>query len=161
MSIGVAWLAIGEVSDEALKAAFLFKFGQYVDWPATVFQNPTAKLRVGIVGEGKVRDHLLQLVNRPIRNRDWDLITPQTPDEMADCQILFVTANAPSAMVKSISGLDQKPILIVSESDRLPGWATINFMRREDKLRFEISRSDADRRGLVIAAALLKLADKP
>src|ERR1700754_3238537 len=70
--------AAGQPLEQQIKAAYLFKFGGYVEWPANAFADAGAPLVIGIVGdEALAREGTRAVGNRTIKG--WAIVMPSTP----------------------------------------------------------------------------------
>jgi hypothetical protein len=147
-----------QFSADAVKAAYLFRFAQYVEWPQPLPAD-TAFV-IGITGAEDVAVHLERLAHglsvngRPVKVRRLT-----QAQELDGVHILFVGAKAFSRTRSLRARAIGKPILLVTEDvSGLDGGAVINFIEVERNLRFEISLNAADRSGLKVDSALLSVA---
>ncbi|HEU4780772.1 MAG TPA: YfiR family protein [Steroidobacteraceae bacterium] len=147
-----------QFSVDAVKAAYLFRFAQYVEWPAA--PKSDAPFVIAVSGAEGVAVHLERLLpGMTINGRRAVVRRVTRPQDLDGVQILFVGASAFSRTRALRSRAIEKPILIVTETDSgLDGGAVINFIEVNRNLRFEISLNAADRSGLRINSALLSVA---
>lgn len=156
-------LALGEnLTEYQIKAAYIYKFGNYVEWPDESFANPDSPLTIGIIGADSIADNLEQIISgRTVNNRNI-VVRKIYPDTSLDgIQILFVgnseNANLPGILVKT----RDLPVLTVTESEEsISQDSIINFVISEDKVRFDIALPAADRNNLKISSRLLQVARK-
>jgi len=145
-------------SDEyRLKAAFLYRFPQFVEWPAAARQSRTLDLCV--LQPNPFGSDLEQLVaGESISGRALRVRVVRTLDALADCHTLFAGAHndAAAAALKAVSGL---PVLTVGESDQfLKAGGIIALKIVDRRVRFEVNTANAQKAGLRISAQLLNLA---
>jgi hypothetical protein len=145
-------------SEYELKAAFLFNFAKYVEWPDQALGDATTPLCIGVVGPdpfGASLDRLL--AGKTIQARPIALRRFPSMDAVADCQLVFVSSDAePTA---ASGGWSRPGVLTVGETDAfLEGGGVIAFAMESGKLRFNINAAAADRAGLKLSSQLLKLA---
>jgi len=146
-------LLAAEPVEYAVKAAYLTKFGIYVEWPDMA---PGTTLNLCVVGEdpfGKALDSAAsgqQPGNRPLAVKRLKEITPES-----DCHIAYFS-NAYPATLQAIDSLRGHPVLTVSDS--AGKGAIINFVLKENRVRFEIDEAAAEQNNLVLSAKLLGLA---
>lgn len=151
--------AAQSASDEyRLKAAFVYRFPQFVEWPASaVEQSRTVDLCV--LRPNPFGSELEQLVTgeslggRPLRVR-----VVADGDELAGCHALFAGARSEglAAALKAVAG---RPVLTVGESDRFLDAGGIIALKVVDRrIRFEVNVANAQKAGLRINAQLLNLA---
>ncbi|MEO8484964.1 MAG: YfiR family protein [Betaproteobacteria bacterium] len=166
-ALALAALAIGPAAaqpamplERAVKAAFVYKFISYVEWPAQAFDTPDAPLVVGVVGSDPIAADLQQIVagravgERPVLVKRW------REGESSDLHVLFVgradVARLP-AIQRSLAG---QPTLIVTESPGALGTGSmINLVVAPDgRVRFEVALDAAERSGLKLSSRMLALA---
>lgn len=142
------------------KAAFLYHFGQFVEWPTYAFSSPTAPLVIGVWGGNPFGYELENLVNR--QNINGHPLVVQRLDSLAGlkgCHILFIHPSEKTRLPPIFSALQGGPVLTVSEADHfLAAGGMINFVKADGKVRFEINQAAAQRAGLKISSQLLILA---
>jgi hypothetical protein len=147
-------------SEYQLKAAFLFNFSKFIDWPADSFPNSKSPFTICILGPdpfGRVLDEELngkELADRPIAVRRC-----QTQAEARACQIVFVSRQEANRLPEILQVLRGTNALVVGESEGFAaGGGTIEFFLQEDRVRFRINPDAAARAGLTISSKLLALA---
>lgn len=145
-----------------LKAAYLFKFGRYVEWPGQVFANPESPLRIGVIGADELADELLQIVQgRTINRRPVVVEKLDAGDSIVGLNVLFIGRTSDRRLAYILARTKGKPILTVTESEQaLALGSTINFVIVNGRVRFEISPKTADLGQLYISARLLAAAHK-
>jgi hypothetical protein len=146
-----------QYSVEAVKAAYLFRFAQYVEWPEAPADAPFV---IAVSGADEVAVHLERLLpGMTVNGRRAEVRRVTRVQDLEGVHILFVGANAFGRTRALRARAVEKPILVVTESDSgLDGGAVINFIEVDRNLRFEISLNAADRSGLRINSALLSVA---
>lgn len=149
--------------EAGLKAALVYNFTKFVEWPADAFATADGPIVVGVIGSELLTDQLAQIVRgrrvngRPIRVERVAEPTGDAPPDLP--HVLYVPAGAEATMLKLRATTEGGGVLTIGESadfDKAGG--VIRFSRAEDKLRFEINLTAADRAHLRISAQLLKLA---
>lgn len=149
----LATAAIAEPVEYAVKAAYLTKFGIYVDWPGIAPETPLNLCLAGADPFGKALDSAAtsqQPGNRPIVVRRLPAITPES-----NCQIAFFSNTDPNAS-QAIDSLRGSPVLTVSDSGGKG--AIVNFVLKDNRVRFEIDEGAAAKNNLVLSSKLLGLA---
>ena len=151
----VAPLAVpaAEPVEVAVKAAYLTKFGIYVDWPDA---TPGSELNLCVAGEdpfGKTLDSAAakqQPGNRPIVVRRLKTVTPES-----GCDIAYFGNGDPTTL-QTIDSLRGSPVLTVSDNGGKG--AIVNFVLKDNRVRFEIDETAATENNLVLSSKLLSLA---
>jgi hypothetical protein len=143
-----------------IKAAFLYNFTKFVDWPAQTFANADAPIVIGVLGDSPCVQALERLVkDRKVNGRTIVVRRIASAAEAKVTQMLFVGSAQEAQFAGLEPALHSLPVLTVGES---PGFATlggtIDFVPQGDKIRFEINIDAAEHAGLKISAQLQKLA---
>ena len=140
-----------------LKAAFLFKLSQFVDWPAQAFNGPATPLVIGVVGEDPFGAYLDDLVRgekiglRPLNVRRY-----RRNEEIIGCHILFVCSSESTGLEKIIRRLTGRSLLTVSDAEtflRLGGM--VRFATENGKIRLKINVEAAKAAELTISSKIL------
>lgn len=148
-----------EAAEYQIKAAFLCKFGNFVEWPADAGSSDLP-FTIGVLGPAMVAQAIEaaargQTVNgRPISVRPL-----QRGDPLDGLGIVFVARSHSARLGEVLSAIKDRPILTVTELT--PGQATagmINFVVVDDKVKFDVALPTASRNNLKISARLLGVA---
>lgn len=144
--------------EKRVKAAFLYKFAGYVDWPAGVFAAADSPLVFGVLGDHSLAEELDRAAGgRSIEARPLLVKQLHAGDDFADVNVLFV-ATGPS-VADALRATDLRPMLVVTESESaLSKGSVINFIVVDGRVRFEISTAGAEQRGLKLSSRLLAVA---
>ena len=146
-----------QFSADAVKAAYLFRFAQYVEWPA---QPPDTPFVIAVSGAEEVAVHLERLEpGMTVNGRRLMVRRVTSPQELDGVNILYIGAGVFSSTRALRAVAIKRPILLVTDDRHgLDGGGVINFIEVDRNLRFEISLNAADRSGLKINSALLSVA---
>ncbi|HEX5125098.1 MAG TPA: YfiR family protein [Rhodocyclaceae bacterium] len=149
-------------SESQVKAAFLYKFTTYVDWPDSAFERPDAPLTIGVMDADDVEHELLGLVaGRRIKNRVLLVRHLDTGDALSSNQILFVGKASVNRLGSILSSVKSNPVLTVTEVEAIPTQGSvINFILIDDQVRFQISLVAAQQKNLKISSRLLSVAQQ-
>jgi hypothetical protein len=146
-------------SEARLKAAFLFNFAKFVEWPAESFAERTSPFIIGVLDNSEFAGELEKTVlAKKIDEHPINVRLFRTAADIGDCHILFVTAEnkRPSEVIRRLEG---KPILTVGESERfLEAGGMITFLSENQKIRFQINHEVAKAARLSVSSKLLSLA---
>ena len=148
------------VTEHGVKAAFLYKFAGYVDWPKEAFVSSDAPIRIAIVGDSAIADELDRMVlGRTAQDRPIQVIRVKSGDALAGVHILFVGRKETYSLDKFAQLAKVHSILLVSDSSgSLELGSVINFVRSDKRLRFEVSLINAENNGLRVSSRLLTVA---
>jgi hypothetical protein len=147
-------------TERGVKAAFLYKFLDYVEWPPGAFTRPDQPIVVGVLGADDLQAELADAVRgRTVGDRPVDVRRVRPGEGLAGLNVLFVGA-AEHARIGSIARSAQgRGLLIVSESDdALDAGGTINFVVQDGRVRFEVALAAAERAGIKLSSRLLAVA---
>jgi hypothetical protein len=144
-------------SADAVKAAFLYRFASYVEWPADA---PTGRLVIAVAGAEEVASQLdLMLPSVTIHGERPELRRVSRASELDGAHILYVGRGTGARARALLASAVKRPILIVSDGESgLESGAVINFLESGRNVRFEISLRAADRARLKIDSSLLSVA---
>ena len=149
-----------EVSREnRYKAACLYNFAQFVEWPASAFADASAPIEIGIFGENPFGDVLQEIVRgQTIRGRRIEVKQSDKMDDLKSCQVLFMAKTEKARVNEFMAGAKDGPALTVSGMDGfIARGGMINFFLKDGKVRFEINNEAAKRYGLKISSQILSL----
>ncbi|HWX18719.1 MAG TPA: YfiR family protein [Candidatus Binatia bacterium] len=146
-----------------IKAAFLFNFAKFVEWPKTAFAGVTAPIVIGILGENPFHDDLARVTrNKTIDDHPLVIKELRSPGEAANCHILFISTSEKKRLPEILGSLRGASVLTVGEMDRFTeAGGMINFVLEGSKIRFQINKDAATSAGLKISSKLLSLASRP
>jgi len=149
-------------AEAQIKAAFLYKFGGFVEWPARVFERGDSAFAIGVLGADAVASELESLVpGRTVQGRPVAVRKLKRGDPLAGLHILFVGGSESARIAEILGAAKTQPLLVVSESDdAFSQGSMINFVAVEDKVRFDVALPPAERGQLKISARLLAVARK-
>jgi hypothetical protein len=154
LSVGAP--ASAQVSDLAVKAAFIPKFARYVTWPASAPERTGGQVVICIIGD----DPFGSLINQATAGQQVDgrpfVVKRLTSAAGAgDCAIAFVDgAHTPEAL----AALGHLPVLTVTDSRSSSQHGVIHFTIADGRVRFFIDNAQAQSRGLTVSSRLLALA---
>ncbi|MDX9740402.1 MAG: YfiR family protein [Gammaproteobacteria bacterium] len=141
-----------------IKAAFLYHFGAYVDWPPGTFIAADDPLVIGVT-DADVIGPLMEIVRtRTIRNRPLSVKRVRSVDDVADVDMLYVTeAVDPEAASALLGSVRARSVLTITDSV-YAGTAIITFVLDQDRVRFDVSLPLAEASDLRVSARLLSVA---
>jgi hypothetical protein len=170
--LALAWLLLASVAALAqtdsrmaevrIKAAFLYKFGEFVQWPPAAFAAGDRPFVIGVVGADDVAGELERVVvDRTVQGRPIAVRRLRRSDGLAGIHLLFVGQSESARLAEILAAASGQAILTVTESDHaLSAGSMINFVPVEDKIRFDIALPPAERGQLRISSRLLAVARK-
>jgi hypothetical protein len=140
------------------KAVFVTNFIRYIGWPEAARQGDFV---IGVIRDKEMADYFKGLSNgKKFGFQNIIVKEFKSPDEVTYCQFLFIpeTINLSKNASKIIDKLGGKNSLIVTEKENATKHGSmINFVIRDDKLKFEISKENASRFGLQVSSKLMNM----
>lgn len=143
-----------------LKAAFLFNFAKFIDWPEGSFESPQSPFTICVVGLdpfGNILEDAMQgkmIGNRPLAIR-------RLKDKVGArvCQIEFVSSSESAHLAEILGSLHGANVLLVGETSGFAAsGGTIQFTLEDNRVRFAINIDAVDRSGMKFSSKLLSLA---
>ena len=147
-------------SEYQIKAAFLYNFAKFVEWPTQAFAGPRSPVVIGVLGKNVFGDDLEQTIrDKTVNNHPFQFKQFHSVDEVTNCQILFISTSEKERLPKILSGLRGASVLTVSEMDHFTDTGgMINFVIEDNRVHFQINDAAAKKAGLKISSKLLSLA---
>ena len=150
----------GTVSEHQLKAAFLYNFTQFTEWPARTFSTPEAPIVIGIIGEdpfGKTLDDLVK--GEVVRGRPLVVQRFRAGEDFGGCQILFISRSEKERLGALLTELKGRPVLTVSDiKDFAQEGGMVSLILANKAVKLEVNQAVAEEAALQLSAKLLKLA---
>jgi hypothetical protein len=153
-----AWAQPAPAEENAVKAAFVYNFAKYTDWPDDLW-NKSATLRVCTGGErGGFSQAVAALESKPpVRGKAIEARLLSRPEDAAGCHILVIAGR--TKMADWTRGVRLAPVLTIGDGEGFAaGGGHIGLYAEGEKLKFEINQEAAQRSGLKLSSQLLKLA---
>jgi hypothetical protein len=143
-----------------LKAAFLFNFTQFVEWPQKAFQTEQAPAIMGILGNDPFGTYIDEtVVGETINGHSLIVKRYKKVEDIQSCHILFINLNDQEHLKKALAELKERNILTVSdEKEFIKLGGMIRFFTENNKIQFQINPEAAKTADLVISSKLLRLA---
>lgn len=161
-AVGAQSRADGANLERNVKAAFLYKFLGYVDYPDSVAPGVGEPLVIGILGADDVAEELGRItVGRNMNGRAVVVRKLRSPEAAGKVHMLFIGEEDSAETEKALAAVRQMPVLTVTESGHnLRQDSVINFRVVDERVRFEVSLDAAERNHLKLSSRLLAVAYK-
>jgi hypothetical protein len=145
-----------------IKAAFLYKFGEFVQWPPASFARADAPFAIGVMGADDVAAALEQVVaDRTVQGRPVVVRRVRRGEALGGLHVLFIGQADGARLAETLAAAKGQPLLTVTESDNaIAHGSVINFVAEDQKVRFDIALPSAERGQLKISSRLLAVARK-
>jgi hypothetical protein len=149
--------------EQRVKAAFLFRFTEFVTWPDTAFPRPDAPFVMAVAGPGGSADAVAEnlraiTAGHEVHGRAIEVKRVGASDPMPTAQVLYI-AGTDANRVREIVRAAPRHALVVTEADgALENGSVINFVLAQDRVRFDASLDSAEKRGVKLSSRLLGVA---
>ncbi len=142
-----------------VKAAFVYNFTKFVEWPAASFANERAPFNICILGSNPFGKGFDPIRSKTVNNRAVVIRDIDDTGDAGGCQLVFVSSSEQPHMAAVLASLDKRSVLTVADMKNFAqSGGMINFVLAENKVRFNINTRASNRAGLKISSHLLKLA---
>jgi hypothetical protein len=140
-----------------VKAAYLFNFVKYVEWPAGAFTSSDAPYRIGVLGEdpfGEIVDKTV--MDRVINNRKVIILRSKQSEKLKSCHVVFIALSEKNRIAAILAGYRSAPILTVSDMERfIQSGGMIAFAYEKETVRFDVDWDQAEENKLKISSRML------
>jgi len=157
----IAASAQAQLDEYQVKAAFLYNFTKFVDWPPHVFKDAADPIIVCIVGDTPIYAQLESAtIRKTAGSRPFAVRKVSDAEHAAGCHILFIGVADRRRIPSILGGIRKSGILTVGETPEfIPDGGVVNFKLEDGKIRFEINLEAAGQAQLQISSKLLSLAE--
>jgi hypothetical protein len=147
------------LSEYRVKAAYLYYFTTFVNWPPEAFHNAGDEVVIGVLGEdpfGAILDETLR--GKTVGNRKLVVRRFGNVKDVRESNVLFISSSERDRLASILKVLEGAAVLTVGESE---GFASrggqIAFRTEDKKVRFDINVDAVERAQLKVSAQLMKL----
>jgi len=148
-----------DVTESSLKAAFIYNFVLFTDWPAGLVP-PAAPLVLCVLGDDAVEEALRRTTRDRVHGGHGMTVTRGAPaGSPRGCQVLYVSGMTTTQAEQLVAGLRDLPVLTISDIEGFTQSGGIaQFFLEQGRLRFAVQNVSAQRAHLQISSRLLALA---
>ena len=147
-----------------IKAGFIYKFIYFVEWPTHKITDSGKFITIGIIGSDPFGDAFKPIEGEAINRRQIVIKyfdKNVSPDYLKHCDLVFISSSFKENSEKILQSIREYPVLTVSEfSGFLEQGGMVNFIMKENRVRFEINRDAAERVGVTFRSKLLRVAER-
>jgi len=148
-----------KATEYEVKAAYLYNFGKFIEWPATAVQIGSDSFEICVLGQdpfGRALD--AAVANETIAGKRVVVREIPVAEDVANCRVLFISSSEDKRLNQILASLGAASVLTVSD---LPGFTQrggmVQFVMEDSKVRFEVNSATAERAGLILSSELLKV----
>jgi len=142
------------LTEYQIKAAFLYNFAKFIEWPADM-----GVLNLCIIGDDNFGRDIDDLERKTAAGKILSVERIKSVQEIKKCRILFISSSENERLDSILTAAQGLNILTVGDTE---GYAErgviINFYKEQNKIRFEINKDAAERSGVKISSKLFGLA---
>lgn len=144
-------------SEYAVKAAFLYNFAKFIEWPSGA---PSGPIKIGILGEDPFGATLDGTVKGKTANgRSLVIRRLKRTQDARSCHIVFVSRSEKGRFAEILEAVKGAPVLTVADTERFAHrGGMLNFYLEQNRVRFEVNVTAAEQARLKISSKLLRLA---
>jgi hypothetical protein len=147
-------------SEYQVKAAYVYNFAKFVEWPARDFPSATAPIRLCVLNDPSFETELNQIVKgKAIAGRPVSVVPVQNGEQSRSCHVLFINSTQDRQAGLIMPVLRDASVLTVGESRGfVEEGGIINFVMQDNRVQFQVNRKAANQVGLHISSRLLSVA---
>jgi len=145
-------------SEYQVKAAFLYNFLKFVDWPSDGMSAP-GTICLGVLGRDPFEGALDEVQGKSAKGRKVVVVRYRTIEEAKGCDLLFISASEKGRLPQILKQLQNSRLLTVADQEGFcEAGGMINLVSIKNRVGFDVNVAAASRVRLKISSQLLKLA---
>lgn len=142
-----------------VKAAFVYNFARFTQWPEAAFRDAASPLQLCVLGQDPFDGALDTIAGKTIGSRALTISHPLWASEARDCHILFVGETASERLPEIVALLEGSPVLTIGDTpDAARTGGIIGLENVENRIRFQVNLDAAQQSGLRLSSRILDLA---
>lgn len=161
-SIAPAWAVQDErasLLERRVKAALLYRFINYVEWPQSSFEGPDAPFTIAIAGADALAFEMADFAaGRSVLDRPLAVRRLRPGEPAKDVHMVFVGLKEADRLETILRAVPQNALVVTEWNDALRQGSVINFLLVDGQVRFEISLEAAQKRHIRLSSRLLSVA---
>jgi hypothetical protein len=148
------------VSEYEVKAAYIYNFAKFVEWPPTYFAAANAPITIGVIGDEEFAALLEKVVkNKLVQEHTLQVRQLKWPTDLRTCNMVYVSSNEQKRFRQITENLQDKSVLTITEvEEKSQPKGIMNLFIEGGKVQFEVNIADAEKAKLRISSKLLRLA---
>ena len=160
--VGGCWSAVGPVlaanSEYQVKAAFIYNFLKFVEWPADSLNSPDT-ICLGVLGRDPFDEALRSVEGKLAKGRKVVVVHFRSIEEVKGCELLYISGSEKWRLPQILNYAQNSRMLTVADQEGFcESGGMINLMFVKNRLGFEVNVAAASRARLRVSSQLLKLA---
>ncbi len=151
--------------EHQIKAAFIYNFIKFIDWPEEKLAKSDGVITIGIVGNDPFDGAFEPIIKKKIKNKKLVIKRFSDSDQdkkaLKECHLLYICPMERENLNKITEAVKDSCVLTVGETaDFSEAGGIITFVMEDKKVRFEINHAAAKKAGLEVRSQLLRLAKR-
>jgi hypothetical protein len=147
------------LAEYEIKAAFIYNFAKFVQWPDETFEQPRSPLVVCLIGQDNFGAALESIDHKIAQGREVQVLRLVRLDDVRSCHILFISESERSRLATLLHAVAGAHVLTISDLDHFAeAGGMIGLYSLDDRIQFSINLQAAQGASLKISSQLLKLA---
>lgn len=158
LAAGGAAASLPPTREYQVKAAFIYNFMKFVDWPGEAIGFPST-ITLGILGKDPFGEALDEVEGKTAKGRRVVVVRFRKVEEVRECDVLFVSGSEKGRLPHILKGLQSARVLTVADQEGFcEAGGMINLVSAKSRIVFEINAGAVGRSRLRVSSQLLKLA---
>jgi hypothetical protein len=148
------------IDEYQMKAAFVYNFAKFVEWPADAFNGAGAPLSICILGRNPFGRSLVDTIEgQAVNGRKLVVVEISDAKQASRCQVVFVSASEQKRLRATLADLSVASTLTIGDVEGFgEAGGIIHLVLEDGRVRFRINEKVAERQRLRISSKLLSLA---
>lgn len=152
-----SWVHSETLAEYQIKAAFLYNFLAFTEWPAEVGST----INLCVYGPDPFGEHLDKMQGKSAGARSLAVKRVNSVDGLQSCQVVFITRPVIGNLRRVLDNLGDRPVLTVADSqDAALQGVALNMSVEQNKVTFEANLAAARTNRVNLSSKLLRLATK-
>ena len=145
--------------EQRVKAAFLFRFTEFVIWPESAYARPDAPFVMVVSGSEGIAENLRSITaGRSVAGRAVEVRRIGAADAVPPSQLVYLASGDAGRVREQLRGAPRHALVVTDAEGALDLGSVINFVLVEDRVRFDIALDAAEKRALRLSSRLLSVA---
>lgn len=147
-------------SEYQVKAAFVYNFARFIDWPPQSFADDGSPFVLGVIGDSEIASAVEQIVKgKTVSGRRMVYKRLSADAALDGCNLLLIGATEKRNVGRILDRLKDNNIVTVGETEGFVRYGgVIGFVVQSSKVGFDINVAAAGKKHLKVSSQLLKLA---
>lgn len=142
----------------ALKAAFLYNFAKFAEWPAASFSDSHAPFVICLAGNDPFGPNLKSLEGKLVKDRPLVTKPIHTDDNLISCHILYIGPDELKQTRNILQALQTSPVLTVCDTEGCAETGIILNMRMvENRVALDLNLDAVQQTQLKLSSQLIRL----